>query len=286
MLRAVRSLALAFLLTTPAVAAPALWQVSDEDSSIWLFGSVHMLQPGTEWRSETLDKLLVKADRVYFETDISAEAQMRIAPLSFEVGFYRDGSLLSEHIEPELMDRLRAVAADYGIPVPSLLIMRPWMAATTLSVMVLAETGYDPLLGVETVLGNEVPKERTGYLETPEEQIGILAGGSPEEEIAMLEATLDGLDVMTAEIDGMVAAWLAGTPESLGELFMAQMGAFDETFVTRLIDERNANWANQIEQMLAANEAALLIVGAAHLIDEVSVVRMLEEKGFTSRRIQ
>jgi uncharacterized protein YbaP (TraB family) len=102
----------------------------------------------------------------------------------------------------------------------------------------------------------------------------------------MLEATLDSLDVMAADIGSMVDAWMAGEPEALGEVFMSQMGDFDDGMVTRLIDDRNRDWASQIAAMLERNERAILVVGAAHLVDDVSVVRLLEDMGHTSERIQ
>jgi len=123
---------------TSASAAPALWKISDEDSSIWLFGSVHLLPPDIDWRSEVLDDLLQTADRVYFETDISPEAQLTITPLTIKLGFSNDGTLLNQHIGPELTDRLREAAKAYDMPMPFLLTMQPWMAATTISVGVMA----------------------------------------------------------------------------------------------------------------------------------------------------
>jgi uncharacterized protein YbaP (TraB family) len=247
---------------------------------------VHLLPPGIEWRSAHLDKVMSKVDRVYFEADVSVESQMRIMPLSFELGFMRDGRLLNDVIGTDLTDRLREAAQAYGVPMPMLLTMQPWMAATTLSVGVLADTGYDPLLGVEQVLGSILPPERMGYLETAEEQMHMLAGGDMAEQIVMLEATLDTLDAMVTDIDTMVDAWLQGEPESLGEIFMDQMGGYDSGMVERLIDERNHNWVDQIEAMLERNESALLVVGAAHLVEDVSVVRLLQERGYTAERVQ
>ncbi len=281
------ALATATLLTvSSAAAAPAMWKVSDGDSSIWLFGSVHLLPPDIDWRTAHLDKVMSKVDRVYFETDISVEAQMRIMPLSFELGFMRDGRLLSDVIGPQLTDRLREAAQVYNMPMPMLLTMQPWMAATSLSVGVLAETGYDPALGVEQVLEATLTPERKGFLETPEEQIGFLASGDEDEQIAMLEATLDTLDVMVADIDAMMAVWLDGNPEALGEIFVDQMGGYESDMVDRLIDQRNHNWVGQIEGMLERNESALLVVGAAHLVEDVSVVRLLEARGYHTERVQ
>ncbi|WIY54088.1 TraB/GumN family protein [Devosia sp. YIM 151766] len=284
--RLIAPLAGLLLGASSALAGPALWKVSDGDSSVWLFGSVHLLPPGIDWRSSAFDKILTKADRVYFETDIGIAAQMEIAPLSFELGFIRDGKLLSERIGPDMTAQLRQVAADYDVPMPMLLTMQPWMAATTLSLGVLAEIGYDPTLGVDPLLSNELPMERKGFLETPQEQIAVLASGDEGEQIAMLQATLDTIHNMQDDIDAMVKAWMEGEPEALGHIAMAQMGGYDESMIERLIDIRNHNWAEQIEAMLARNEQALLIVGAAHLVGDISVVRLLEQRGFTSERVQ
>lgn len=273
-------------LTLPALAAPAIWKVSDADSSIWLFGSVHMLRADTDWRTQRLDKLISKADRIYFEADISAAAQAEILPVSMELGFNRDGVLLSEQIGPELTDRLRAAAQQYEIPMPALLTMKPWLAATTISAGPMMESGFEAAYGVEAVLGEELPDERKGFLETGVEQLGFLAAGTLEEQITMLSATLDTLDAVQSDIDEMVSAWTSGDPESLGAIFEAQMADFDTSLSERIIDERNHNWVDQIESMLGENEAALLIVGAAHLAGDVSVVKLLEARGFAAERVQ
>lgn len=274
------------VLVTPSSAAPAIWKVSDADSAIWLFGSVHMLRADTDWRTGTLDKILSKADRIYFEADVSAAAQAELMPLSMELGFNRDGILLSEQIGPALTDRVRAAAQDYGIPMPALLTMKPWMAATTLASGPLMQSGFEAGLGVEMVLAAELPDDRKGFLESGAEQLGFLSGGTLDEQITMLEATLDSLHLAQSDIEAMVEAWLEGKPEDLGLAFDEQMEGFDDATVARIIDTRNRNWVQKIAAMLDGNERALLVVGAAHLAGEVSVVRLLEERGFSSERIQ
>lgn len=279
-------LAALILSTGAALGAPAMWKVSDGDSAIWLFGSVHLLPDWPEWRTAHLDKVMSKVDLVYFETDISIEAQMSIADLSYELGFSRDGRLLSDKIGPELTAQLREKAGQYGLPMPMLLTMEPWMAATTLSVGAVTTQGYAPELGVETILSNELPAERKAFLETPEQQLGFLAGGDLDEQITMLRATLDTIDDASSDIGAMVEAWLDGEPELLGTIFDTQMGGYSGGMVEQLIDRRNHNWVEQIQAMLARNETALLVVGAAHLAGDVSVVKLLEERGFTSERVQ
>ena len=273
-------------MATATSAAPAIWQVSDADSSIWLFGSVHMLPADIDWRTGTLDKVISKADRVYFEADISAAAQAEMMPLSIELGFNRDGVLLSDQIGEALTDRVREAAQDYDIPMPALLTMKPWMAATTLASGPMMQSGYEARLGVEMVLAAELPDEFKGFLETGAEQLGFLAGGTLEEQITMLETTLDTLHLAQSDIEAMIAAWMDGNPEALGQAFDSQMEGFDNAMVERIIDLRNRNWTGKIEAMLNSNEAALLVVGAAHLAGESSVEKLLEERGYSSKRIQ
>jgi uncharacterized protein YbaP (TraB family) len=275
-----------FVMVAPAYAAPAIWQISDADSSIWLFGSVHMLPADLEWRTATLDKVISKADRVYFEADVSPAAQAEMMPLSIELGFNRDGVLLSEQIGAALTDRVREAAQEYGIPMPALLTMKPWMAATTLSSGPLMQSGYEAGLGVEMVLAAELPDAQKGFLETGAEQLGFLAGGTMDEQIIMLEATLDTLDQAQADVEAMIDAWIEGNPEALGKTFDDQMKGFGDAMVDRIIDTRNRNWVEKIAAMLDVDENALLVVGAAHLAGDVSVVKLLEERGFSSERVQ
>ena len=273
-------------MTTAPLAAPAIWKVSDADSAIWLFGSVHMLRADTDWRTGAFDKIMSKAERIYFEADVSATAQAELMPLSMELGFNRDGVLLSEQIGPALTDRVRSAALDYGIPMPALLTMKPWMAATTLASGPLMQSGFEAGLGVEMVLAAELPDERKGFLETGAEQLGFLSSGTLDEQVTMLEATLDTLHAARSDIEAMVGAWVDGEPEKLGHAFDQQMEGFDDGMIERIIDTRNRNWVHKIAAMLEGDESALLVVGAAHLAGDVSVVKLLEERGFTSERIQ
>jgi uncharacterized protein YbaP (TraB family) len=280
------ALTLAVSATLPAASAPALWKVHDADSAIWLFGSIHLLPEDTEWRTAALEKIMAKADVVYFETDLGLEAQPEIIALTMEHGFARDGRLLNERIDAGLMAKVRDAAGLYGVPVPTLLAMRPWLAASTISVTALAQAGYDPNLGVDLTLQNEIDRDRLRFFETAAEQIGFLAGGDEASEVAMLEGTLAEADRLVEMLDEMKAAWADGNPEALADLFMADAGAYGDAFIEILINQRNRNWVDQIETLLDKNEEALIVVGAGHLLGEMSVVKLLEEKGFSAERIQ
>lgn len=278
-------LATCLCLAGPAAAAPALWSVSDDDSQIFLFGSFHILPPDADWRSLVFEQALADADTVVFETDIGPVAQAEIGAKAFARGMYVDGTLLSDVIGAPLDAKLRAEVATIGMPIGTLLAMRPWMAANAISVAALMSEGYS-LEGVEMALYPEIAAERMVFLETGDEQLDVLAGAPEAEQIAMLEATLAQMDDLPKVMDKMVHNWLNGTPDRLADLFLMEMGGFEAAFMDRLIYARNQNWIAPLETMLAENTEAMVIVGAAHLIGDGSVIDLLGEAGYRVERVE
>lgn len=272
-------------LTLPAQAAPGIWEVRDSDSAIWLFGSFHVLPEGIAWRTETFDALLETADKVVFETDIGPSAMAMLGGKAFAEGIYTDGTLLTDVIDDDLETRLRDYAAGAGLQLGPILAMKPWMAANTISVAAMAAGGYDQQ-GVEYSLHPEIAADRMAFLESGDEQLAVLSGAPEDEQIAMLESTMDQLASLPKMMDKMLTSWANGTPERLAKMFMMEMGGFETAFLDRLLYARNQNWIPPLEGMLADNQENLVIVGAAHLIGDESVLDLLEEAGYAVERIQ
>ncbi|MDB5612587.1 MAG: TraB/GumN family protein [Devosia sp.] len=272
-------------LTAPALADPGIWEVRDGDSAIWLFGSFHILPDGLQWRTELFDKVLADADKVVFETDIGPAAMAQVGAAAFARGIYTDGTLLTDVISPDLEASMRQHAEAIGLPLGPVLAMKPWMAANAISVAALAAEGYAEE-GVEFVLQPELAPERMQFLETGDQQLDVLAGAPEAEQIAMLESTLDDMATLPKVMDKMLGSWADGTPERLAEMFKTEMGGFETAFIERLLYARNRNWMAPLETMLADNQENLVVVGAAHLIGDGSVLDLLEKAGYEVERIQ
>lgn len=272
-------------LMQPVAAAPALWEIRDADSAIWLFGSFHVLPEGAEWRTALFDAVLADADRVIFEADVRPAAIAQVGADAFVRGIYVDGTLLTDVMDELLEAQLRMEARALNVPMGMLLAMRPWMAANTITAQALAEHGYD-MDGVEFVVQPELDDARMGFLETGAQQLDVLSSAPEDEQLAMLQATLDQLVILPKTLEKMKSRWLEGTPEKLADLFLMESGGFETAFLDRLIYARNRNWIPPLEAMLADNEENLVIVGAAHLIGDDSVLDLLEQAGYGIERIQ
>ncbi len=275
----------------PAVAAPqvgggpALWVVRDEDSTLYLFGTVHVLRPSTLWRWTAVEEAFDSADRVVLEIS-NPDDQAAMMPLIQQHGLSPERPL-SELLTAEERTRLDAAAQAMGASGAALDPMRPWLAALTLSVAPLVKAGYDPQSGVELVLkarAAEAGKEVGGF-ETIDEQIRILAGFPEAAQLDFLRSTLEDFEGATTELDSLVEAWAAGDVRAIDRLGVQPMRRDNRTVYDALLVRRNANWADQIETMLEGSGTVFIAVGAAHLAGGDSVQSILDRRGVEVDRI-
>ncbi|MGB6317633.1 MAG: TraB/GumN family protein, partial [Litorimonas sp.] len=167
---------LALTLASPALAAPPAWEVTDADSRVVLFPTIHVLPEAVEWKTDALEAEIEAAGEVWFEIAdaTSPEALATIQALVAEHGMSPDMPL-SSRLSPEQLDTLKATLAELGAPLEAIDPMRPWMAATALTAASLAQSGFSGDNGVETVLGEVYADRPTRGLETADAQIALLA---------------------------------------------------------------------------------------------------------------
>ncbi|WP_161624623.1 TraB/GumN family protein [Euryhalocaulis caribicus] len=269
-----------------AHAEPAIWKASDADSEIWLFGSVHLLNEDSVWRTDILETALSEADLFYYEVPLDAEAQAEIQALVQQRGLNGEGETLNGYLTDEQAALLEEIAPSVGLTAAQMQPMKPWLANLTLGVMAIQKAGYNPQSGVEMKLIAETPDARERFLETPEEQIMILSGGSDEVQAGALQATLEQLRDDPDLFDRMVAAWENGDAEALDTLMVDSMKDVDPAIYEALIVRRNAAWVEDIKALMEGDEDALVTVGAGHLVGEGGVPALLQAEGYTVERVQ
>jgi uncharacterized protein len=274
-------------LVTPALAAPALWKVSDADSSVWLFGSIHLMDAGREWRTAQLDDLVRTADHVYFEIVLDAATYATITRLTLTDGYSHDGRRLDDYLTAEQAEKLHAALEASGLPYPGVRQMRPWLVDLTLSQRALTGDATDSAIGagVEILLSAEVPAERERGLETAEEQIAMLSERSDAEQVDSLMTTVEMLDGAEFSLATFVDSWITADLDTLQREMEASLGPVGSPYYDRLLTTRNRNWTDQIAQLLAGNDQSLIVVGAGHLVGPVGVPTLLEQRGFKVERI-
>jgi hypothetical protein len=272
----------------PASANPALWRISDDDTIVYLFGTVHVLPPALEWRTDKIDRALAESKAVYFETDLDP-APDEILPILQKFGMYPPSERLSDKLSAEDRAAFEKAANDLGLPAFQLDTMKPWLAGITLAEAMITKAGYDATSGVERRLapsaidaGKQIRK-----LETVEQQLLAFAD-VPEK--AQLRFLMDGVRQMDEEatvLDSMVQAWAAGDIARLEKIMIEEDFQEMPEIYDALLVKRNRNWAKQIDELAAAEAGTFFIaVGAAHLVGTDSVVEMLKPLGHVAERVE
>ncbi|MEO1016022.1 MAG: TraB/GumN family protein [Pseudomonadota bacterium] len=268
----------------PQGGAAALWTLADEDTTVHLFGTVHVLKPGTVWRSDAFEAAFDEADTIYFEADVSSPAsQSAAAQLITTRGLYTDGRTLTEVLDEDDEREVAEAVAVIGAPLTSYDPMKPWFAGMTMGLQQLISQGYAADSGVEVTLGEEaaLAGKEARYLETVEEQIGFFADLPEEDQIDFLVASAVAIEDDPTQLDRLVVEWTEGDVAAIGEM-LSDVDAFGTSAVyDTLLTNRNADWVDQITALMEDEEGVFMIaVGAGHLAGPDSVQAMLRAEGY------
>lgn len=267
-------------------ADPALWVVKDADTTIYLFGTVHVLKPGLSWFDKAVKAAFDKSDTVVLEMVMPEPAVMQGVITKAAVAPPTDPTLtakLPEDARPALAGALTSL----GMPATALDRFEPWYAAMTLSMLPLAKLGYDPSSGVEVTVtaAAKSANKRLEGLETFEQQIGFFDTMPEGLQVKFLANTVKEFDKIGPQLDKMVEQWSAGDPDALGVTLNEEMRKTPELAKVLLAD-RNARWADWIDTRMAKPGTVFIAVGAGHLAGADSVQTYLAKHNLKAERIQ
>lgn len=283
---------------------PAIWLLRDEDTRIYLFGTVHVLPDGFRWRSARLDGIVAEADELVVETTEEGDEPSEDGLIAALLEPLEDRPRVSERLSPENGPKWRALGKRVGLEADYFDRLPPLLGLFGIATMLnLQATGSEVEYGVETVLEEEflAAGKPIGSIESAAGVMASLLAADDAALIEELDGDLSRWDGMS--LDSMLAAyaeegdesdeaaplwqehaWARGEEVDLGE------DAFGDTAFGRLVtgvllDNRNRAWAGWLENRLAEPGTVLVAVGAAHLAGGNSVQVMLTERGLTAERL-
>jgi uncharacterized protein YbaP (TraB family) len=263
---------------------PALWVVRDADSTIYLYGTIHTLKPGTAWGSAKVDAAFDSASELWLEI-ADPNDQSELGPLFQQYGMW-PGHPLSSWLTPDEKASFDAAARSIGADPAQLDPLRPWFAAVMIATGPLTVAGFDPSLGVELNLRARAVaagKPIRGF-ETAAQQIRGLATMSDDNQMVYLRHYLKTYGSAAADLDHAVAGWVVGDQAVMAEFARENGRDISEETHQTFLASRNADWAGQIETLLKGSGVSFVAVGAAHLAGDDSVQELLAARGLTVTR--
>lgn len=283
-------LAAASLAAPQAIAAearPALWEVSDPDTRIYLFGTIHLLPANYSWRTRAIEKAIASSDTLYVETIIDQRNPQALAAELARLGFSPGLPPLASRIHPAKRPLLETAIAKSGVPRHVYDRMETWAAAFTLLGVQFKSLGLHGEHGVEQILRAAFASagKPIGQLETNSEQLGFFDTLPQNAQRALLEGAIENPQAMSSDFSEMLRSWASGDVDAIARTFNDGLAASPE-LREALLRRRNANWSNWIQRRLATPGTIMVAVGAGHLAGPESVQTMLQRQGYRIKRIQ
>ncbi len=233
-------------------ATPALWEIRDADTTIYLFGTFHTLDARTAWFDDRVRQAFDQSGELVLETVIPADVSAASTQVS-ETG--ADGK---RRLKPFIAQTQNAVS--HG---------------RTMGMSV--ENGADAVL---RRIAENAGKPVSG-LEAFEDQLKALSNiPSPP------PASAAAAPAVTAPvtISDLLGAWTKGDTGAFSTMLQGFENKAPVAY-RMLITDRNARWGRWIADRMEQPGTVFVAVGTGHLAGKHSVQQWLAERGIASTRI-
>src|SRR2546425_10900222 len=125
-----------------------IWKVSGKQNAIYLVGSIHMLTKDYYPLNPALETAFKESDLLVEEADLG-EMGMNAEMTFLSRGMLPSSTPLDKVLSASTYALLTKHAADIGMPIEPLKLLKPWMVAQMLEVMQWQKAGFDPELGLD-----------------------------------------------------------------------------------------------------------------------------------------
>ncbi|WP_312129440.1 TraB/GumN family protein [Lysinibacillus capsici] len=286
-------LAVRFIQSTYALAEQGskgvAWVVEDEDTLIYLLGSIHLGTPDLYPFDKKLVTAFDESDALLVEANILDTEALEYYS---EKAMYTDGSTLKDAVAPETYAKLEQVAKLYGLPMDQLTVQKPWMLSSTLSMLAMDDSfGMTPqemaMHGIDIyfLLNAQLQQKPVIELEGTRAQVDMFEGLSPEAQEQSLVAVLDSIIHPSEENQSEVlqewfTSWKQGNVEEFAKSFQAMEGTSSE-FNEMLFGLRDEQMAKKIMNVLEEKEGKyFVVVGSGHFLIDKNIRYHLEKSGY------
>ncbi len=263
-----------------------LWRIRKDGRTSYLYGTLHVGRPEWMYPGPHLRDAIAASDVVALELDLldpQIQAKMAAGVLA------RAGKTVG----PSLTERLKKSIRAACMPDAVIGTMSPELLSLTLVLLASRSQGLDPSYASDAVLagiGHGARKTVT-LLETPERQLELLDGRTPEETETIVSQALDSID--DGKAVGMVRrlarVWADGRLADL-EHYADWCDCLDSdedrAMMKRLVDERNPGMADAIDAIHASGKSVFAAVGSLHMIGKVGLLASMRARGYEVERIE
>jgi uncharacterized protein YbaP (TraB family) len=274
------------LILSLGLEAASVWKVSNDQHSLYIGGTIHVLTPEDYPLAKEYDIAYQSSDKVIFETDMEAMTSAEFAQKMMNKMMYSDGTTINQVLQADTYQALAVHLSSRQIPMQTFASHKPSFLAISLTFIELQAMGYTSE-GVDMYYSNmaKAQGKEQGWLETPDEQLAFLAKLAGDDPNAMVEYTLKDIIKMPEMFAKLHSTWLAGDMQGMADVGITTFKADYPVIYKSLLVARNNNWLPQIVNMLNDSPIEFVLVGALHLSGPDSLLTMLKSKGYRVKKL-
>lgn len=258
---------------------PAVWKLTDDDTTIYLLGTFHILPNGVEWQNELIGEIVAQADQLLIEAKLPTNPLTVVSRFA-GIAFSADQPPLKQRIDEQYHAKLDALIEESPFPASLFDKLDSWAVA-----MMLGSFGNqaNEVYSLESGLYFDfsVQEKPTGELESWREQMHAFDILSAPAQKSLLQSTI----AQDFDTDSMLGEWLQGNAEGM-LMVWDDDPVLNAEMTEKLLQMRNGNWAIKLAARMDEPGTVLVAVGASHMVGDQSLLQLLSERGFAIERIQ
>lgn len=274
-----------------------LWRIEkDGIKPSWLFGTIHMTDPRVTELGADARTAFDASERLVIETtDVLDEARLmgQLAQRP-DLMMFTDGQTIADLVSGEDAEILARGLQDRGIPMSSVVKMKPWMLMAALA-MPACENARKAsgvrILDAKLAADAAAAGKGVAGLETGIEQLEAMASLPMDFHVRGLIDTLRLGHKADDVVETMISLYLQGRTNLFWPLFEATLGDGEElgegyeAFEQTIILKRNVTMVDRADPILASG-GAFMAVGALHLPGREGIVELLRAKGYSVQPVR
>lgn len=267
------------------------WVVADEDTTIYLLGSIHLGVPDLYPMHKKLTNAFNESQGLFVEANILDPEGMEYY---MEKAIYEEGKSIKEDISEEAYAKLQEVAELLEVPIEELETMKPWLITNNFSTLAMdgafgltveemAMHGID----MQFLLNAYLQQKPIYELEGVNAQVDMFEGLSKKAQEESLVGVLDSILTPVEQTDADIALlsewfmnWKIGDVDKFAKSF-GDIEGDDSEYNKMLFGQRDENMANSIVEILKNKPGKFfVVVGAGHFLVDKNIRYHLEQAGY------
>jgi len=281
------------------------WKASDEDSTIYLLGSIHLADQSLYPLSKDILNAFDSSDVLVLEADLSNIEEGTL--YMQQKMFYEGDETIDKNIPEGLYEVYSGLMDQLGVNPDLYNKFKPWYAAMLIQNLALGNTGeagagsadsantYSSALGIDMYFtAKAIGSKEIAEIEGLKFQVDMFDSFSDEIQAWYLASVLlpsessseDGADVTFADL---LSAWENGDAEVIEKAVKASNSDDPKAteFNTIFWNTRNNHMYEKAKEFLADPEGRtyFIVVGAGHMEGDTGIVTQLARDGYDVERI-